>query len=220
MLRLEVNRDQTPDRGILERVSSTMERGGIVAFPTETLYGLSVDPRNPRALERLFEMKHRPRSRQLPFVASTLDQARELARIEGSLARQLADRFWPGPLTLVLPLRTPNALASWDWGPTVGIRVPGCALIRELAAHLGIPLPATSANLHATSLESDPSRFPDELLNSIDLLLDAGRLPPSLPSTVLSLVSERPTILRQGAVSESELASFLSPIAPTGSIEE
>ena len=210
MLRLEVNRDLPPDREILERVSHAMQRGVIVAFPTEAVYGLSVDPRNSGALGRLFEIKRRPRSRRVPFVAANLDQVQHLARIEGSLARRLADRFWPGPLTLVLPLRSPNPLAAWDWGSTLGIRVPGSALIRGLAQHLGIPIPATSANLYGESVESDPSRFPEELLKSIDLLLDSGRLPVSPPSTVLSLVQEQPEILRPGAVSEAELAPFLS----------
>ncbi len=221
MQRLEVNRDLPPDREVLERVSHAVQRGGIVAFPTETVYGLSVDPRNPGALGRLFEIKRRPRSRRVPFVAANLDQVQHLARLEGSVARRLADRFWPGPLTLVLPLRSPNPLATWDWGSTIGIRVPGSALIRGLAQHLGIPMPATSANLCGESVESDPSRFPQELLKSIDLLLDSGRLPPSPPSTVLSLVAKQPEILRPGAVSEAELAPFLGlPGAEMGAIEE
>ncbi|MCI0568204.1 MAG: threonylcarbamoyl-AMP synthase [Acidobacteria bacterium] len=221
MLRLEVNRDQPPDREILERMSHTMARGGIVAFPTETLYGLSVDPRIHVALERLFQIKHRPRSRRLPFVAAGLAQTQQLARIEGSVARRLADRFWPGPLTLVLPLISPNPLAAWDWGSSIGIRVPGSALLRGLAAHLGVPLPATSANLTGESAASDPCRFPDELMESIDLLLDSGRLPPSPPSTVLSLIGSQPEILRPGAVSEAELAPFLSRAgARIGATEE
>ena len=219
MLRLQVNPSQPPDREILDEVSRTIQRGGIVAFPTETLYGLSVDPRNPAALERLFQIKQRPRSRQLPFVAADLTQSRQLARVEGTLALQLAGHFWPGPLTLVVPLRPDHSLAAWDWGSSLGIRVPASALVRGLAAHLRIPLPATSANLSGENTAADPAEFPNTLTDSIDLLLDSGRLPPSLPSTIVSLVQSPPGILRHGAISESELAPFLglarAPVRPS-----
>jgi L-threonylcarbamoyladenylate synthase len=210
VLRLKVSRDQPPDRHILEQVFHTMQRGGVVAFATETVYGLSVDPRDSSALERLVQLKHRPRSRQFPFVAADLAQAEQLARIEGPVAAQLVGRFWPGPLTLVLPLKSPHPLAAWDWGSTIGIRVPRSALVRGLAAHLGIPIPATSANLSGESAASDPAQFAAALVESIDLLLDSGRLPESSPSTVLSLAGSRPEILRPGAVSQAELAPFLS----------
>ena len=210
MLRLRVHRDQLPSQETLEQVTRTMEQGGVVAFPTETLYGLSVDPRNSGALKRLYQIKQRPTSLQLPFVAADLAQALLVAQLEGELAQSLARRFWPGPLTLVVPLQESHPLAAWDWGTSIGIRVPGSALIRGLAAHLGVPLPATSANLSGEPAGGDPDRFHASLRGSIDLLLDAGSLPSSPPSTILSLLPSRPAILRPGAVSAAELTPFLS----------
>jgi L-threonylcarbamoyladenylate synthase len=218
VLRLRVDRDQIPTQEILEQVTQTMGQGGVVAFPTETLYGLSVDPRNSGALNRLYQIKHRPTSRQLPFVAADPAQAGLLARLDDDLARRLARRFWPGPLTLIVPLQASHPLAAWDWGTSIGIRVPGSTLIRGLAAHLGVPLPATSANLSGEPAADDPGRFPASLRESIDLLLDSGPLPSSPPSTILSLIRERPTILRSGAVSALELAPFLIQKPPPGAI--
>lgn len=221
MLQLRVNRDQPPSQETLDQVTRTLEQGGVVAFPTETLYGLSVDPRNSDALKRLYQIKHRPTSLQLPFVAADPAQALLVAQLKGDLAQRLAQRFWPGPLTLVVPLQPSHPLAAWDWGTSVAIRVPGSALVRGLAAHLGVPLPATSANLSGESAGADPGRFPESLRESIDLLLDAGSLPSSPPSTILSLIPSPPAILRPGAVSTAELTAFLSrEAARVGAIEE
>src|SRR5437867_9229425 len=139
MKRLTVNRDHPPEPEVLELLKGVLSRGGLVVFPTETLYGLSADPRNPLALERLFHVKRRSGSRLLPFVAADLEQARRVARIEGPMAESLAGRFWPGPLTLVVPLRHPHPLASREWGPTIAIRVPGASLIRGLAGGFCVP---------------------------------------------------------------------------------
>jgi len=209
MLRIRLNREQPPDPSTADAVARALSDGGVVAIPTETVYGLSVDPRNPMALERLFHAKRRPKDNPVPFVASDVSQVGGLAVLTGALAEGLAARFWPGPLTLVLPLARHHPLASWRWGGTVGIRVPGSPLIRGLAAHLGIPLPATSANLSGEAPISDPSQLSDRLAGSIDLFLDAGVLPSSLPSTVLSLIPPRPRIIRWGAVERSKLLPYL-----------
>ena len=220
MVRVRADWEQAPDPATRDAVARVLSAGGVVAIPTETVYGLSVDPRNGAALERLFHLKRRPKNNPVPFVAADVAQVGLLAVMQGALAEKLADRFWPGPLTLVLPLAKQHLLASWCWGDTLGIRVPGSALVRGLAAHAGIPLPATSANLSGTPALSDPARFPGELVETLALIVDAGVLPPSLPSTVLSLLPPRPRVIRWGAVGRGDLLPLIPALADERSSED
>ena len=213
MHRLTADRNRSPGPEVLQQVARALTGGGIVAFPTETLYALSADPRILPAVRRLFAVKHRSPSHPVPFVAADPEQARTLVRLEGPLVEAIVRRFWPGPLTLVLPLNSGHPLCSWDWGQTLAIRVPASALARGLAAAVGVPLPATSANLSGEPAASDPSQFPPALAQCIDLLVDSGALPPSLPSTVMSLAGSTPRILRHGAIPAAALQPFLEPDA-------
>lgn len=209
MERFQADRDAPPDAGLLRAMARVLERGGVVAFPTDTVYALSAHPGKAAALDRLFRVKRRSESHRVPFVAADLEQVRRIVRLEGPLAQALAERFWPGPLTLVLPLIASHLLAPEAWGETLALRIPSCRLARGLALGLGMPLPATSANVTGEQPASAPEEFSRGLLDSIDLLVDAGRLPPSAPSTLVDLTGEVPRILRAGAIADSELESFL-----------
>ena len=167
---------------LLDEAVEVLFRGGLVVFPTETIYGIGCDPRDLLALERLFRLKHRGFSHRIPFVAADPAQAELLAPLQDLRAKRLVERFWPGPLTLVLPRRESVLLARWDWGSSIALRVPGSTLVRDLARRATLPLPATSANLSGGPSVSDPAVLVPSFLEGIDLLLDAGPLPPSPPS--------------------------------------
>ncbi len=210
-MRVDLSR---PDPADLEKAARALERGELVAFPTETVYGIGCDPRQPGAVEALFRLKGRPAGLRLPFVAADVHQAALLVSIEGEKVRGLMERFWPGPLTLVLPFIGARRLAPLDWGESLAIRVPGALLPRALAAAVGVPLPATSLNRSGQPPVSRADEMPESIRAGLGVLLDGGPLPTSLPSTVLDLTGPLPRMIRPGAVGAEALAAVLGSLLP------
>ena len=175
-----------------------LRRGAVVAFPTDTLYGLAVDPRDAAAVERLFTLKGRPAGMAVPLVAADAAQA-ELAGIFGSAERRLAAAFWPGALSIVVPARATLAAAVLGGGSTVAVRVPDHALARALAGGLGACVTATSANRSGRP----PARSADDvdaaLGAAVDVLLE-GEAPGGPPSTIVRVEEGVPVCVRAGAV--------------------
>ncbi len=196
-----------PDPLVIQEAVRVLKQDGIVAFPTDTLYGLACDPTHPEALEALYRLKGRAASLRIPFVAADISQAAGVVSLESGIARRLAARFWPGPLTLVLPLLPNHPLAPWKWGETLAVRVPAAPAARDLAREAGVPVPATSANVSGGSSVSRPDRLDPALLSGVALLLDGGPLPGGLPSTVLDVTVSPPRLLRSGAISRQSLSS-------------
>jgi len=215
--RLKVDLED-PDPAVIREGARILKQGGIVAYPTDTLYGLACDPSLPDALEALYRLKKRAPSLRLPFIAADIPQARTVVSLESEIARRLAGRFWPGPLTLVLPLLDGHPLARWDWGTSLAIRVPASAPARDLARGAGIPIPATSANLSGEAAATHPEGLDPVLLSRLDLLLDGGSLPGGPPSTVLDLTVHPPRLLRAGAIASESLGSVpgVGPLEVSG----
>jgi L-threonylcarbamoyladenylate synthase len=188
-----------PDAGAIAEAAAVLAAGGVVAFPTDTFYGLGVSALDAAAVGRLFAVKERPESR--PILVLVDDVARiEPFAILTARARELAARHWPGALTLVLPARAlvPTSLTAGTG--TIGVRQPAHAVARALVAALASPITAPSAN---RSGDAPPARAEDVLAvfdGRIDLVLDAGPTPGGLPSTVLDVTVEPPRVLRAGAV--------------------
>jgi L-threonylcarbamoyladenylate synthase len=192
---------EVPDAAALARAADCLRRGGLVAFPTETVYGLGVHALDRAAVQRLFEAKGRPANDPLIVHIDSAARMHELAARVPDAALMLAARFWPGPLTLVLPraARVPeNVTAGLD---TVAIRVPAHPVARALLAAAGLPVAAPSANLFSRPSPTRASHVLDDLAGRIDLVVDGGPTPVGVESTVLDLSGEVPTILRPGAVS-------------------
>ena len=189
---------ERPDPAAIAAAVEVLRAGGVVAFPTDTLYGLAVDPRSAEAVERLFALKTRARSVAVPLVASDLEQAMMAGEL-GPRERRVAQIFWPGPLTVVIPARPSIARASLGGGSTVAVRVPAHAIARELAAALGFCVTATSANTAgqppAVSADAVASALPD-----VDLLLDGGQAPGGAPSTIVAFDNDGPVLVRAGVV--------------------
>jgi L-threonylcarbamoyladenylate synthase len=171
----------------------------VVAFPTDTLYGLAVDPRRDDALERVFDVKGREAGVAIPLIAADLAQAQELGTF-GELALRLARAFWPGPLTIVVPASAAIARRALGGGNTVGIRVPAHEVARALCRAAGTCLTATSANLSGTAAPPSAQEIDPRLAARLDAVLDAGPAPGGPPSTIVTVVSERPQLVRAGAI--------------------
>ena len=184
----------------IAEAAAVLRRGGLVVYPTETFYGLGALARDPGALERLARAKLRPAGKPLPLIAADLAQVEEVALLEGRAAR-LAARFWPGPLTLILPARPglPNEVTAGTG--TVGIRVPGNALACALARAAGGPLVSTSANPSGGPPPVHVAELSPALRAAVDHVLDGGPAPGGLPSTVVAVEGEAVRLVRAGAVS-------------------
>jgi len=184
----------------LAGAAAALRAGGIVAYPTETFYGLGALWSREEALRRLARAKLRPEGKPLPLLAADRAQVAEVAAGLGPLAERLAARFWPGPLTLVLPA-APGVPEGVTGGTgTVGVRIPGSRTARDLAAAAGGALVSTSANLSGGRPPVDPSEIDPEILARIDGVLDAGPAPGGLASTVVEVGEGAPRLLRAGAV--------------------
>jgi len=179
----------------------TIAAGGIVAFATESSYGLGVDPRSATGVEAIYRLKGRERGKALPVVAADRGQIVALGVAADDAALAWAEGRWPAPLTVVLPLARP--LAASAGAATIAARIPARPALRELLAALGTALTATSANPSGEPAMSDPAAVADWLAASGEkfLLIDEGRAPGGAPSTLVEIVDGRPNVLRQGAVS-------------------
>lgn len=197
MRRIAVNAER-PEPEAIAKAVEVLRAGGVVAFPTDTLYGLAVDPRDADAIERLFALKGRALTVAVPLIATDLEQALRAAEF-GPRQRRAADIFWPGPLSLVVPARpslSPMALAG---GNTVAIRVPAHVVARELARAFGFCVTATSAN-RSGHAPTDSADAVVHAVPGVDLLLDAGHAPGGAPSTIMAFDNDGPVLLRAGAL--------------------
>jgi L-threonylcarbamoyladenylate synthase len=189
-----------PARDALESAAALLSRGGVVAYPTDTLYGLAVDPRSAAAVERLFAIKRRRAEVAIPLIAASLAQVRQAVTSVPPVADRLASRFWPGPLTLILPAHPVVSEAVHGGRGTVAIRVPDHPVARGLAEAFGFPVTATSANRAAAPAASTADEALEALGEELDVVIDAGPTPGGLPSTIVDVTGAAPALVRAGVV--------------------
>jgi L-threonylcarbamoyladenylate synthase len=186
-----------------------LSHGGLVIFPTDTLYGLAADPRHPGAVERVFRAKGRAAGQALPLVAASLKQVeRSLGRLSGP-TRQLAECFWPGPLTLVVDAGREIVAAMLGEGGTVAIRVPNHAVARGLGASLGFPVVSTSANRSGQPAPATADDAIEALGDVADLVLDGGATTGGEPSTIVDARGSVVRLVRTGAIPFSRVLEAL-----------
>lgn len=200
------------DSEALARAVWTLRRGGLVAFPTETVYGLGADATNVKAVARIFAVKGRPADHPLIVHLPGIEVLERFAHKVPPIAWRLAERFWPGPLTLILR-RAPGVPDLVTGGQeTVGLRVPSHPLALALLEAFGGGVAAPSANRFGRVSPTTAAHVEEELGGSVDCLLDGGPCPLGLESTILDLSATRPRLLRVGAVSRLELAEILGEV--------
>lgn len=205
-----------PDSAVVDRAASVLRTGGLVAFPTETVYGLGANALDPAAVGRIFAAKGRPATN--PVIVHVADVADVLNVAAGfpATAAALAERFWPGPLTLVLPRgrAVPDVVTAG--GPTVAVRCPAHPVARALIRAAGMPVAAPSAN---RSTELSPTRAEHVLKGldgRIDLILDGGPCLGGIESTVVDVTGEGVRILRPGLVTSPMLEAVIGSVADEG----
>ena len=183
-----------------------MRHGGVLAFPTDTVYGLGCDPRKPGAVKKLLSVKGK-REKPFPILVSSLRMATRIATMNAT-AKALASRFWPGPLTLVLKSRSDFPLSSGVPRRTIAIRCPGNDAALELIRGCGGLLIGTSAN-RTGEPPCTSARMIRRKLGEVDAIIDGGTAPARIPSTVVRVHSRGVTMLRRGRISESQIKRAL-----------
>ena len=197
------------DPATLVEAVAILRQGGLVVFPTDTVYGVGAHAFLPQAVERLYIVKERPRDKAIPLLLGSASDVEQVARDVPALAFTLMERFWPGGLTIVLWARphVPDIVTAG--GGSVAVRLPDHAVPRTLAAALGAPLAATSANLSGQPSPRTAAEAASDLSGRVELIIDGGPCPGGVESTVVDLTKTPPVIARLGAISVEELSGWL-----------
>jgi L-threonylcarbamoyladenylate synthase len=202
------------DDAAVREAAERLRLGGLVAFPAETVYGLGADARNPLAVAQIFAVKGRPAQNPLIVHVADVDAAKACVTHWPPVATQLAERFWPGPLTLVLPRHATIPDAVTGGGPTVAIRVPAHPVALKLLQLSGVAIAAPSANRSGELSPTTAAHVLASLGDRVDCILDGGPTTAGVESTVVDLTSTPPRILRPGPISASDLEPILGALAP------
>ncbi|MEK7583431.1 MAG: L-threonylcarbamoyladenylate synthase [Patescibacteria group bacterium] len=214
---IKVNLLQDFSDAIREAVA-VLKSGGTVVYPTDTVYGIGCNATDYKAVETIYRIKDRSLEKPLSVIARNMAWVKELAAVPTKL-EPLLEKLWPGAITIILPKKSiiPNIVTSDK--PNVGLRIPDYELTEKLMAKFGYPLISTSANMSSSSAEASDdkeagnSRWVIETFKprmwQPDLMLDAGELPPSAPSTIIDFSSVKPRILRIGPVKPKQLETIL-----------
>lgn len=208
---LRIHPDE-PEAELVTQVANRLHSGQVVALPTDTFYGLAVDPVNLRAVDRIYELKSRARHKPLSLLISDVAQAYDLARGVDTAFDRLAERFWPGPLTLVVRAGSKLPLRVTANTGNVALRVPEAAIPRAIVACLGLPITATSANLSGMPECTYANGVREQLGDKIPLIVDGGPTARAIPTTIVDISGGGKSwmILREGAIPTHEIALTLS----------
>src|SRR6266511_1173404 len=208
------------DADAVRRAAEVIRAGGLVAFPTETVYGLGADALSAAAVTRIFEAKERPRGNPLIVHLADLSALEEVVARVPARVEDMARRFWPGPLTLVLPRAPAVPLVTTGGLETVAVRVPAHPVAQALLHAASRPIAAPSANRSGRPSPTRAEHVREDLDGRIEIILDGGPTPVGVESTVLDMTSEPPTLLRPGGVTLEELTDCLGEVGVLGSDDE
>jgi len=194
-----------PEPHLIEYAAGFIERGSVIGIPTDTFYGLSADPFNLSAIERVFQVKGRPETRALPILVGSVEQAVTLAREIPDAFLALANKFWPGPLTLVVEATHRLPLKVTGNSGHVALRWPDSAIATALIEAAGGPVTGTSANLSGHPSCTNARQIVEQLGDRLPLILDSGDTGATLASTIVRVDEEEWYVVREGVLPESEL---------------
>lgn len=189
----------------VEKAAEIVKAGGVVAFPTDTVYGLGANPFIDKAVDRIYKVKGRARHLPLPILLADEAQVTDVIASVSELAGLLMKHFWPGGLTLVLPRAASFPGSATAGGDSVAIRMPDHEVTLALIRRAGVPIIGTSANLSNQPSALTAQDVKDQLGSAVDLVIDGGRCPGGVESTVVDLTGQVPVIIRQGAVLAEEI---------------
>ncbi len=192
----------------IETAVNCIKSGGIIAVPTDTVYGIGADPFNLEAVQKLYTLKGRPDEKPIPLVLGSTEDVQMVAQNLTGFFYHLTNRFWPGGLTIIVEAKNllPDLTAG---GNTVGLRIPNQPLLLRILQEFGGPLAITSANLSGTPAATSPSEFRQELSSQLDYIVDDGKTLNSIPSTVYDISISPPIVHRNGVISAETLEKEL-----------
>lgn len=196
---------------VIKKAVEVIRAKGSLVYPTDTVYGLGVDGLSVLAIERLFKIKKRPANKPVPVIVRDMAMAKQLALFDRQTERILR-AVWPGPVTVILRKKEIVSDVLTAGQPTIGLRIPNCKLVQAIMDNLEGPITATSANFSGQPALASSEQVIESFRRAYprpDLILAAGSLPASLPSTVLDLTGPRPKILRVGPTSKNDLLKLL-----------
>jgi len=194
-----------PELKLVRRAVEILRRGGIIAYPTDTVYGIGCDLFNKKAIERVYQIKRIPKYKQLSFICSDLKEISRYAQV-GNFAYRMMKHLLPGPYTFLLAATRIVPKMMLTKRRTVGIRVPNNEIVLSIVRELGNPIISTSASLYKDEILSDPEEIGKNFGPSLDLIIDGGKLVSEL-SSVVDLSGEPPIIIREG---KGDISLFLS----------
>lgn len=207
---LKIHAEQ-PEASLVKYACEQIKAGHVLGMPTDTFYGLAADPYNLRAVERVYEIKSRLKHKPLSLLIENVDQAEEFAKPLSDDFHILARRFWPGPLTIIVPAASHLPLKVTANTGNVALRVPAAEIPLAVVRSAGIPITATSANLSGAAECTTAQQVRDQLKDRIPLIVDGGKSPRSVPSTIVHFTDDGSwSILREGAIPAKEIAEALA----------
>ncbi|MCX7976441.1 MAG: L-threonylcarbamoyladenylate synthase [Bellilinea sp.] len=208
---LKVNPLQ-PEPDVIQRAAQVLQAGGLVAFPTETVYGLGANALDSQAVQRIFLAKGRPANDPLIVHVQNQTWLERVVNAHPPQTELLVNRFWPGPLTLIFPRKTTIPLNVTAGGESVAVRAPSHPVAQALLAASGLPIAAPSANRFGHTSPTQARHVLDDLAGRVDLILDGGECPIGLESTVLDLTKDPPVILRPGGIPREEIEQVIGRV--------
>lgn len=208
---IKVNSDN-PEPSLIRYAADQIRAGQVLGMPTDTFYGLAADPLNLRAVERVYEIKSRSRHKPLSLLIESVDQAEQLAKPLPDEFYKLAQRFWPGPLTMIVKAGSRLPLKVTANSGNVALRVPNASIPLAVVRAAGLPITATSANLSGASECTTAVAVRDQLQDRISIIVDGGTSPRNVASTIVDLTDEdtRWNVIREGAIPYQEISEYLA----------
>lgn len=201
-----------PEESAISEAAEVVQKGGVIVYPTETLYGIGADARNPAAVQKIIQAKKRKEHKPILVIVHSVEMLRQLVAETPASAEQLMKQFWPGSLTLVFKAIRGIPKELTQGSDTIGVRIPSNTFCLELLRRCNCPLTSTSANISGEPVHRSINEIKQALNEGIDLYIDAGVLPQSKPSTVVSVVGENPKLIREGIISFESLQAVVPTI--------
>ncbi len=191
-----------PEPDLLNRAAEVIMQGGVIGYPTETVYGLGANALNDAAVEKVFALKGREKNKPILIIASDLTQVKNLVISFPRQAAILAATFWPGPLTMVLEAAPQLSKSLLGFRNRIGVRIPGNPICLELLQRCGVPITSTSANISGQKNPISAAEVYENFGDQLDLIIDGGMAPSRAPSTVIGFDDDQVTLIREGAISK------------------
>ena len=194
----------------LKEPAQIIKKGGIVIFPTETVYGIGTNGLDENAIRKLYEVKQRPLNKPISLLVNNIEMVEKIAKNITELEYKLMERFFPGPLTIILEKRDiiPDILTSNT--NTVGIRMPSGEIAKKLIEFAGVPIATSSSNISGKPSGTNITDIKKDFEGKVDCFIDNGESELGIPSTVIRIIDNIPHILRQGAISEEEIRKIIA----------